>query len=629
MDFRKAYWVALAATFALASCTSTPTRTGQPTAPAVEQAAGMEKAPESLSAARAQIAALASPEQRTDTALAWAAEYLQQQRAADAEQLLGDINPDALNPEKRFQWILLSGRASLSQQNATPAVELLNRYQDEIQQYPVEQQAQLDLMRADALAMEGQLSDSLQQRVAAHPLLNEQDQDYNHEMIWQLLMQLSPQELADAIENSSGDLRGWLTLAQLYRDPIADLDAQVSRLDQWSAQWRTHPAIGDVPAMLDALREAASHRPSQVAILLPTSGPLQNVGKTLQEGIMTAHYQQKQNSLSPTLRFYDSGPDNILAVYQQAINDGADFVLGPLSKDKAATIAAQGTLPATTLALNYIENEQVPENFFQFGLAPEDEARQIARQGAHEGSTQAGILYPQGDWGERVAQAFAEEWQNLHGTVTVTRAYHEGPEIGETVEELLLVAQSEQRGKAVSRFTNLEMDIQPRRRQDMDFLFLIANPNQGRQVKPALNFHYAKDLPVYSTSLIYSGQSNPRRDQDLNGIRFVDMPWIIGDQNSDLHQVAAEQWPDGHGRYERLYAMGIDAYRLQSRLYLLNTLPSSELPGATGRLQIRDQQVVRKLDWAIFLRGEAKALPQVSNPANSLPVRRNAVSNSP
>lgn len=629
MDFKKAYWIALAATFALASCSTTPTSTSQPATLPAEQSAGMAAVPESLSAARSQLAAQMQSEQRIETTLSWANEYLQQQRPEDAEQLLGDLNPDTLSTETRFQWILLSGRAALSQQNATPAVELLAKYQDEILQYPVEQQAQLDLLRADALAMEGKLLDSLQQRVAAHPLLNDQDQDYNHGMIWQLLMQLSPQELANATQSSSGDLLGWLSLAQLYRDPIADLDAQVARLDQWSAKWRTHPAISDVPAMLDALKEAASNRPSQVAILLPTSGPLQNVGKTLQEGIMTAHYQQKQNSLAPTLRFYDSGPDNILAVYQQAINDGADFVLGPLSKEKAAAIAAQGTLPATTLALNYIESEQVPENFFQFGLAPEDEARQIAQQGAREGSTQAGILYPKGDWGERVAQAFADEWQNLHGTVTVSRAYQEGPEIGEIVEELLLVAQSEARGKEVSRFTNLDMDIQPRRRQDMDFLVLIANPNQGRQVKPALNFHYAKDLPVYSTSLIYSGESNPRRDQDLNGIRFVDMPWIIGDQDSDLHKVAAEQWPDGHGRYERLYAMGIDAYRLQSRLYLLNTLPSSELPGATGRLQMRDQQVVRKLDWAIFMRGEARSLPQVTNPANSLPVRSNAVSAAP
>jgi outer membrane PBP1 activator LpoA protein len=465
--------------------------------------------------------------------------------------------------------------------------------------------------------MKGDLTGSLQQRVATHPLLEDKDQDYNHGMIWQLLMQLSNAELADAIEDSSGDLRGWLTLARLYRDPIADLDAQVSRLNQWSAQWRTHPAIDDVPDMLDALEKAVSERPSKVAILLPATGPLKNAGKALQEGIMTAYYRHKQDGNPPVLRFYDSGGDDILALYQQAVQDGADFILGPLAKDKAATIASQGTLPVTTLALNYIDQGELPENFFQFGLAPEDEARQIALQGAREGASQAGILYPEGEWGERVAQAFAQEWQSLGGTVTVTRTYQEGPTLGDTVKELLLVAQSQSRGQAVSRFTSLDMDIQPRRRQDMGFLFLLANPDQGRQVKPALNFHYAKDLPVYSTALIHSGESNPRRDQDLNGVRFVDMPWMLSNEDSELRRMSNEQWPEGHGRYERLFAMGIDAYRLQSRVFLLSTLPSSELPGVTGRLSMKQQRIVRELNWGVFINGEARPLPKVAEPGNN------------
>jgi len=572
--------------------------------------------PAALSAARSQLATMKTDD-RINAALQWAENYLDQQRAGDASQLLADLNPQVMGDEQRFSWILLSGRAQLGDQRPDEALGLLQSHQSDILQYPAEKQARLDLLKADALAMKGDLTRSLQERVAAHPLLGDDDQDYNHGMIWQLLMQLPNTELADAIEGSSGDLRGWLTLAQLYRDPIADLDAQVSRLNQWSAQWRTHPATEDVPDILDALEKAANERPSKVAILLPTTGPLKNAGKALQEGIMTAYYRHKQNGNPPVLRFYDSGSDNILALYDQAIQDGADFVLGPLAKDKAAAIANQGSLPVTTLALNYIDQDNLPENFFQFGLAPEDEARQIAMQGAREGASQAGILYPQGEWGERVAQAFAEEWQSLGGTITVTRTYQEGPTLGDTVKELLLVAQSQSRGEAVSRFTSLDMDIQPRRRQDMGFLFLLANPNQGRQVKPALNFHYAKDLPVYSTALIHSGESNPRRDQDLNGVRFVDMPWMLSNEDSELRRMTEEQWPEGHGRYERLFAMGIDAYRLQSRLYLLSTLPSSELPGVTGRLSMKQQRIVRELDWGVFINGEARALPKVSEPGNS------------
>jgi outer membrane PBP1 activator LpoA protein len=558
-------------------------------------------------------------DERIASTLSWASSYLNEKQAADANQLLSDLNPEKLNSEQRFTWLLLSGRAQLSQQQTEKTLSLLQQHQEEILQYPAEQQAQLDLLRADALAMKGELLSSLQQRIAAHPLLGDEDQDYNHNMTWQLLMQMPNTELDEAIDSSSGDLRGWLTLAQLYRDPIADLDAQITRLNQWSNQWRSHPAIDNVPQMLDALEKAASQRPSQVAILLPTSGPLKNAGAALQEGIMTAFYQQQKSGHTPTLRFYDSGSDDVLAVYQQAITDGADFILGPLSKDNVATIASQGTLPVTTMALNYIETDNRPDNFFQFGLAPEDEARQIANHAARNGALQAGVLYPEGEWAARVANAFANRWQELGGSVTITRTYQEGPSIGETVKEMLLVSQSQQRGNAVSRFTSLKMDNQPRRRQDMDFLFLLADPNQGRQVKPALNFHYAKNLPVYSTSLIYSGEEDPRRDQDLNGIRFVDMPWILTDDNQALHEAANEQWPDGHGRYERLFAMGIDTYRLQGRLYLLNALSSSELPGVTGRLHMKNQRIVRELNWAVFSSGKAKTLPQTTEAAQNIP----------
>ncbi|MDF1636679.1 MULTISPECIES: penicillin-binding protein activator [Alcanivorax] len=614
MEFRKARLAALLAAAVIAGCsTTTPTRTTVYEQPS---AAKVGTAPTALSAARSQLATMKT-DARIGAALQWAEHYLDQQRPGDAGQLLADLNPQAMDNEQRFTWILLSGRAQLGDQRPDDALALLQRHEDDILQYPAEQQAGLDLLKADALAMKGDLTGSLQQRVATHPLLEDEDQDYNHGMIWQLLMQLSSSELADAIEDSRGDLLGWLTLAQLYRDPIADLDAQVSRLNQWSAQWRTHPATDDVPDMLDALEKAVSERPSKVAILLPATGPLKNAGKALQEGIMTAYYRHKQDGNPPILRFYDSGGDDILALYQQAVQDGADFILGPLAKDKAATIANQGTLPVTTLALNYIDQGELPENFFQFGLAPEDEARQIALQGAREGASQAGILYPEGEWGERVAQAFAQEWQSLGGTVTVTRTYQEGPTLGDTVKELLLVAQSQSRGQAVSRFTSLDMDIQPRRRQDMGFLFLLANPNQGRQVKPALNFHYAKDLPVYSTALVHSGESNPRRDQDLNGVRFVDMPWMLSNEDSQLRRMSNEQWPEGHGRYERLFAMGIDAYRLQSRVFLLSTLPSSELPGVTGRLSMKQQRIVRELNWGVFINGEARALPKVAEPANN------------
>jgi hypothetical protein len=88
------------------------------------------------------------------------------------------------------------------------------------------------------------------------------------------------------------------------------------------------------------------------------------------------------------------------------------------------------------------------------------------------------------------------------------------------------------------------------------------------------------------------------------------MPWILY-EGTKLHRMAEETWPDGHGRYARLFAMGVDAYRLQARLYLLRNLQDSTLPGVTGTLRLDGARLVRESDWAVFRNGEAIPVPRV------------------
>src|SRR5699024_10738442 len=114
-------------------------------------------------------------------------------------------------------------------------------------------------------------------------------------------------------------------------DPQADISAQVSRLEQWHQQWPNHPAAQQLPQMVQALREAASQRPQHVAVLLPESGPLAAAASAIRDGMMTAYYSALHaGNPTPELRFYDTSQGNVQAVYQQAVNDGAEFVIGPL-----------------------------------------------------------------------------------------------------------------------------------------------------------------------------------------------------------------------------------------------------------------------------------------------------------
>jgi uncharacterized protein len=551
-----------------------------------------------------------------DTALAWTAEYLSLGRTEAAATVLSYLDGRILNAPRQARRALLRAQWHLIRQEPEQAEAVLAsaNLRAILPQLDNDLRSRIGLLRADALTLRGELIASLEQRVAIDHLLDPASQQYNHNMIWTQLMLLPVSDLADA-ERRSDDatLSGWLELARLYRDPLSDIDGQLNNLNDWQQRRANHPAASNMPDIIQALRQAVRERPKTVAVLLPQSGPLSAPAGAIRNGLLAAYYSALgQGHPVPAMHFLDSSQGDIASVYNQALMLGADLVIGPLDKEQAATLAAIADLPVPTLALNYIDRPAAANRLFQFGLAPEDEARQVAAQAIAEGMTLAAVLYPQDSsgWGLRVASAFSERFQTLGGIVSTEASYADNPTA--TTRTLLGIGQSETRARALRRYTGTEIEFEPRRRQDIDLVFLVANPLQARQMKPALNFHYASDLPVFATSHIYAGSPAPDRDTDLNGIRFVEMPWLL-EEGSALHQQSSEAWPDGHGRFEKLFAMGVDAYRLHARLMMLDSVPDSFLPGVTGQLSMDENRVlVRRLNWAWFRRGQPQRMPVVA-----------------
>ena len=179
---------------------------------------------------------------------------------------------------------------------------------------------------------------------------------------------------------------------------------------------------------------------------------------------------------------------------------------------------------------------------------------------------------------------------------------------------------------SVRRYQRLRANIggplqfDPRRRQDAEFIFLAADAPAGRLIKSQLKFHYSGDLPVYSTSSIYA--MDGRSDSDLNGVMFVDAPWIIDPQPwiENLPAHFEEFWPEQR-RLGRLHAMGYDAYHLVGPLFAARIGAELDMDGATGRLYIDDEgRVHRRPAWAQFQRGAPVALAEPT-PAGG-PIRR-------
>jgi outer membrane PBP1 activator LpoA protein len=186
---------------------------------------------------------------------------------------------------------------------------------------------------------------------------------------------------------------------------------------------------------------------------------------------------------------------------------------------------------------------------------------------------------------------------------------------------MLNLDDSKARQQKLTRHLGTNLEFEPRRRQDVDFIFLIASSRQARLIRPQLRFYRASSLPVYTTSRVYSGQPDAGKDSDMNGIIFCDMPWTLesGGNADHLQQNINTAWPANASRYRRLYALGIDAYRLTPYLGELGNNMFGAYHGVTGNLSLGARgHINRSLRCAEFSRGLPVLLePAVANDADA------------
>jgi outer membrane PBP1 activator LpoA protein len=433
----------------------------------------------------------------------------------------------------------------------------------------------------------------------------------NEQRLWRALMAIPVSELEQLVSISTKrELEGWYRLAALSKDTQSNLREQLARLDRWILEWPDHPASLELPADLKMLKQLLEEQPRQIAVLLPLSGPLSGAAKAISDGFMAAYYeQQNQTGDSPALRFYDTAQQDINALYDQAVAEGAQLVVGPLAKENLQELALRPGLPVPTLALNTIDNPLgVVPNLYQFGLGIEDEAQQAAEQAWRDGHRRAMVLAPDNNWGDRSVEAFVLRWRALGGEVTKDYRFTERNDYSKIIKQAMQLDQSEKRAQEVRAVVG-SIEFEPRRRQDVDMIFLAAQASQARQIKPTLAFHYAADIPVYATSHVYSGKADAKLDQDMNDIKFSTLPWFF--ERHAAEKKALQAYADGSLTLQPLYAMGIDSFHLYPRLKQLEAVRQANFYGHTGTLQLNEQnQFQRRQVWAEFKSGRPQLLAE-------------------
>ncbi|MGB1951463.1 MAG: penicillin-binding protein activator [Marinobacter sp.] len=466
-------------------------------------------------------------------------------------------------------------------------------------------------LQADTLQLAGDHLGAAATLITLAQSDSRQDVQAIHDRIWLALKATSDAQLSKESGTVIGyEAQGWIELAGILREPGMNLDEQGRLVREWQNNWPGHPAASALPSELGLIASLAESRPEQITLALPLEGPLASAGKAIRDGFFAAYYGDESADRSKTsIRVVNSADSDFNELFRELSADGQDLIVGPLEKDALAALARLETLPVPVLGLNYLpDDSDIPTGLYQFGLSAEDEARQIANRLALENNDQVLVLIPQGEWGDRLESALLQRMAENGSVALDIERYFREDNLRAVTADLLGITVSRERAIDVERTAGINVEFEPRRRQDADAVVMVAEPTIARQFKPLFAFYFGGDLPVYSTSMVYEGNKDPARDRDLNNVIFTDIPWVLDDVNS-FRSTATEALPDMRGQLGRLFAMGADAWNLSKRLPLLRQVEGASLNGQTGILTMTPQgSIHREQLWARFRSGTPEVL---------------------
>ncbi|MEZ5494339.1 MAG: penicillin-binding protein activator [Pseudomonadales bacterium] len=510
------------------------------------------------------------------------------------------LQPAALTPAQRIEYSLQYGDWALYQRHVDDAARVL--LAPELNQGLSESQAAtLHGLRARLLERQGKMLDALNERISQSAHTPEAGQAELSATIWRLLLAMSMADLqflenADT-RNPKEDqlLSGWLALAHIQREDAGNSERMAADVQSWRNRYATHPANRAMPAELAAASSEVSNgvRPQRIALLLPLTGKWGAAGQAFRDGFMSMHYQQMSGGgKAPQVDLVDtSASPDILNTYQQAVAQGAQLVIGPLEKEQVQVLANQASLPVPTLALNNTAVEQrTADALYQFSLNPDDDVAQVAATAAANRYRRALVIAPQGERGERLAQAFVQAWQRTGGEVTQMRYAAGTGNYSAAIADALgvdLVSGQMRAGKTLP-----------------EMVYFSGSGADAAAVMDALQRNGGKELPVYATAEVLDG----RVDVRTNGLRVCVSPWQVNTGPLQEANIAVPNNANG-----RLFAMGADAEQLFSQLTPLAGNTSLHVPGNTGYLRMSNRRVQRSLVWAVMQDGKLIAQPATAD----------------
>ncbi|MBT0726082.1 penicillin-binding protein activator [Rosenbergiella australiborealis] len=596
---------------------------------------------------------------------------LDEGKMPEAAQQLQQL-PHSLAGEQQVESHLLKAQYAISQQQFPDAARQLTAL-------PVSQlndnqrQRYYHLLIASAPA-EAPI-DLLRAYIALQPTLSAVDQQKNLDATWQVLVTIPQSQVGNITINANENiLQGWLDLLGVYYQNRDQQDNLKRAVKDWQTRYPDNPASKTLPTGLLQVMNLSAASTNTIALLLPLTGPGAVFSKAIEQGfedarngnlsasvpeVNNAVIQAPQTQISPTantvvspsatsiptqpvasvtpstasptasvpgtasantaaqIKVYDTNGHPIDQLLQQAQQDGATLVVGPLLKeDVAKAVTTQTTL--NILALNEPTDLQNHPNVCYFALSPENEARDAAQHMWAQGKRSPILLLPNNSLGDRVANAFTRQWQALGGSTVLRQTIGSESDLRSEINSKagisltgvpVIPATSQATSSSAITVAGMTFDApmsQPVSSSgDVDSVYIVANQASLDLIKPLITMKIGSQSHVafYANSLSSQAGAGPDFRFEMEGLQFSDIPLLSG-ANPALKQRVTAQFDQDY-TLTRLYAMGVDAWTLANHFTPLRQQAGYQIQGNTGLLQATQNCVInRTLSWNQYTHGD-------------------------
>lgn len=308
--------------------------------------------------------------------------------------------------------------------------------------------------------------------------------------------------------------------------------------------------------------------PAIIALVLPLEAPdYARAADAVRAGFLAA---AESAGAASRVRVIGHADGNVLGGFEGARTAGARVVVGPLVRDDLRDLVASGRPLPLTIALNQLDDgTTLPPQVYTLALAVESDARIIARRMRADQVQSVAVIGGDAPLTKRFATAFAGEWLLAGGSAPQSFGFEP------TSDGLAVLRRELSKSTADGALIALDARTAPLARS------------------------FVPRLPAYASSLV-NGALEPAAARDLEGVVFVDLPWIVTPGDPAIARLPRQ--PMGNLALDRLYALGLDAFTV-AQVFSRGVPTQLRISGATGALTLADDRHIRREGTLAVFRG--------------------------